>query len=125
MLVIKNAKIFTSAQKVYEKGDILIESGKIKAIAESLETPEGAQIIDANGLTAMPGMVDAHSHIGLFGDGNGQDANEMTCNATPQIESYYGIDPEDKAFERVCKAALPFRQSHRAAEMSSADWCAQ
>ena len=51
MLVIKNAKIFTSAQKVYEKGDILIESGKIKAIAESLETPEGAQIIDANGLT--------------------------------------------------------------------------
>ena len=59
MLVIKNAKIFTSAQKVYEKGDILIESGKIKAIAESLETPEGAQIIDANGLTAMPGMVDA------------------------------------------------------------------
>ena len=74
MLVIKNAKIFTSAQKVYEKGDILIESGKIKAIAESLETPEGAQIIGANGLTAMPGIVDAHSHIGVFGDGKGQDA---------------------------------------------------
>lgn len=106
MLVIRNAKIYTCAGKIYEQADILIDGQKIAAIGENLDVPPQTKSIDADGLVAMPGIVDAHSHIGLFGDGSGQDANEMTANATPEVESYYGIDIGDKAFQRVCRAGI-------------------
>ena len=106
MLVIKNAKIFTSAGKFYEKADMLLNSGKIEKIAEKIEIPEDAQVIDAENLTAIPGIVDAHSHIGTFGIGGDQDANEMTKNATPEIEVLYGIDTDSKAFQRVLRSGI-------------------
>lgn len=106
MLVIKNAKIFTSAGKVYEKADMLLDSGKIEKIAEKIEIPQDAQVIDAENLTAIPGIVDAHSHIGTFGIGGDQDANEMTKNATPEIEVLYGIDTDSKAFQKVLRSGI-------------------
>lgn len=106
MLVIRNAKIYTCAGKIYEQADILIDGQKIAAIGENLDVPPQTKSIDSDGLVAMPGIVDAHSHVGLFGDGSGQDANEMTANATPEVESYYGIDIGDKAFQRVCRAGI-------------------
>ncbi len=107
MLVIKNARIFTAAEKDYEKGSILIKGGKIAAIGSDLSAPEGVEAIDAEGLFAMPGIVDAHSHIGGFGaNGEDQDLNEMTANATPAAESYYAIDPASKDFERAVSAGI-------------------
>ncbi len=107
MLVIKNARIFTAADKDYEKGSILIDGGKIAAIGSDLNVPEGAETIDASGLFAMPGIVDAHSHIGGFGaNGEDQDLNEMTANATAAVESYYAIDPTSKDFERALRAGI-------------------
>ena len=104
-MVIKNAKIFTS-RKIYEKADMLLNSGKIEKIAEKIEIPEDAQVIDAENLTAIPGIVDAHSHIGTFGIGGDQDANEVTKNATPEIEVLYGIDTDLKAFQRVLRSGI-------------------
>jgi len=44
--------------------DLLISNGKIKAIAPTGEIPPaGANIIDGKGLTAMPGLIDSHTHI--------------------------------------------------------------
>lgn len=107
MLVIKNAKIYTSANKVYENGVIIVESGKIKAVGENIEIPNGAEVIDASGLIATPGIIDAHSHIGGFGSTMAeQDLNEMTANATPQVESLYSIDTFSKDFERVIKVGI-------------------
>ena len=106
MLVIKDAKIYTSAGKVYEKGDILIEDGKIVDIGENLSWDQG-EIIDANGLVVIPGIVDAHSHIGGFGSTmDDQDLNEMTKNATPEVESIYSIDTKSPEFKRVTKGGI-------------------
>ena len=106
MLVIKNAQIFTSAGQVYPCGDILIDGQKICGVGQQMEVPAGAQVIDVAGLTAIPGIVDAHSHIGTFGAGGEQDANEMTRNATPEIEVLYSIDTESKMFHRALKAGI-------------------
>lgn len=106
MLVIKGAKIYTSADKVIQKGDILIENGKIKDIGTSMNV-KGGTIIDAEGLIATPGIIDAHSHISGFGaDMDDQDLNEMTNNATPQVEAIYSVDTSSKMFERVIQSGI-------------------
>jgi len=106
MLVIKNGKIFTSANGVIEKGNILIENGKIQGISE-IEDWGCKNIIDASGLVVIPGIVDAHSHIGGFGsDMSDPDLNEMTNNSTPQMESIYSIDTESYMFKRALKAGI-------------------
>lgn len=106
MLLIKGAKIYTSAGRVLECGDILVEGSKIKDVGPAIEAPE-AEIIDANGLVAIPGIIDAHSHIGGFDKGMGdQDVNEMTGHSTPQVEAIYAIDTSSEAFAQAARAGI-------------------
>ena len=56
------------------QGDVLIENGRIAAIAPRLDRPEGAEVIDAAGMIVMPGLVNGHLHTwqsalrGIAGD---------------------------------------------------------
>ncbi|ONI39533.1 hypothetical protein AN639_01700 [Candidatus Epulonipiscium fishelsonii] len=107
MLVIKDAKIYTSANKIYEKGTIVIENGKITQVGEEVTISENAKVIDAKGLVVTAGIIDAHSHIGGFGRTmEEQDLNEMTNHSTPEIESYYGIDFTSPMFTRAYTAGI-------------------
>lgn len=106
MLVIRNAKIYTSANWVIEKGYIVIEDGKIVDVGEDLEW-DAEDVIDADGLVVTPGIVDAHSHIGGFGtDMSDQDLNEMTKNSTPEVEAVYSIDTKSNMFERAVRSGI-------------------
>ena len=102
MRAIINGKVYTMAGKVIEGGTILIEAGKIKAVGANLPLPHGTEIIDANHKLVMPGIVDAHTHIGIFEQGigfEGADGNEMTNPATPHLRAIDGINPMDPAFK--------------------------
>lgn len=107
MLVIKDAKIFTSsAIGVLENHDILIEDGKIKEISQNIKI-DNAQVIDAKGLVVIPGIVDAHSHVGGFGvDTTSPDLNEMTSPSTPEVEAIYAIDPSTRDFKRNLESGI-------------------
>lgn len=107
MLVIKNAKIFTSGDRgVLEDYDILIKDDKIKEISQNVSAAD-AQVIDAKGFVVIPGIVDAHSHIGGFGiDAASSDLNEMTNPSTPEVEAIYAIDPSTRDFKRVLEAGI-------------------
>lgn len=61
-LVIKNGIIVNPARKQHEKGDIVIENGKILSIGGTADT-EGAEVYDANGLFVAPGLIDMHVHL--------------------------------------------------------------
>lgn len=107
MLVIQNAHIFTAAKtkkKDYKKASILIDRDKIVEVGH-FEIPTDARIIDASGLFVMPGLVDAHSHIGGF-NREEQDLNEMTNHATPSVEAFYGIDCTSEDFQKAVKAGI-------------------
>jgi imidazolonepropionase-like amidohydrolase len=109
MLFIRNAKILTMAGRDYERGDILIENGKIAAIGDGISSPTDAQIIDANGLWALPGFIDAHCHLGMWEDGmgfEGADGNEMTDPVTPQLRAIDAINPEDPCFREAREAGI-------------------
>ncbi len=107
MLVIKDAKIFTSsARGVLENHDILIEDGRIKEISQNIKV-DNAQVIDAKGLVVIPGIVDAHSHVGGFGvDTTSPDLNEMTNPSTPEVEAIYAIDPSTRDFKRNLESGI-------------------
>ena len=62
-----NANIITmEGDEVISNGSIIVEGNKIKAIGENLEIPSAAKVIDCEGKTIMPGLIDVHAHLGAF-----------------------------------------------------------
>lgn len=107
MLIIKNANIYTMAGSRYDNGFVACSGDKIAAVGpmtECLETGPDDQVIDAAGMVLMPGLVDAHCHVGMVEDAmgfEGDDVNEMTDPVTPHLRAIDGINPYDRAFEEA------------------------
>lgn len=102
MLALKNGKVLTMAGKDFEKGTILVENGKILDVGNRVTIPEGAEVIDVSGMVVMPGIIDAHAHLGIYEEGigdEGEDTNEMTDPVTPHLRAIDAVNPEDKGFE--------------------------
>ncbi len=100
-MIIRNAVIHDAVHKKAYKGDILVRDGKLVLVGGKAEPEAGREeeILDASGLHAYPGFVDAHSHIGLDGyggpTGTTYDYNEMNDICCPQLrgmDSYYAQD---------------------------------
>jgi imidazolonepropionase-like amidohydrolase len=67
------------------------------------------QIYDAAGGWVLPGLVDIHTHLGLFGDGvgfEGEDCNEVGDPITPQLRVIDGINPGDETFRESLEAGI-------------------
>jgi imidazolonepropionase-like amidohydrolase len=109
MLLIKNANIHTMADRDYENGMILIEDGKIKEIGENINVSNGTEVIDVHGRYVMPGMIDAHCHVGLFEGGTGKlgiDGNEIVDPVTPQLRAIDAINPRDIYFKEASEGGV-------------------
>ncbi|MBQ6889510.1 MAG: amidohydrolase [Oscillospiraceae bacterium] len=102
MLLIKNGYIKPMVGPDMENSAVLIgDNGKILRVAETIEAPEGCQVIDAQGRLVTPGCVDAHCHIGLDNEAvgwEGKDYNEIVDPVTPQMRAIDSIYPQDEAF---------------------------
>jgi len=103
MLLIKNGNLVTMTDKgVRKEEDLLIDKGVIAALGPNLSYPEGTEIIDAAGKTVMPGMIDAHTHLGIFEEGSmneGDDTNEMTGPITPELRALDAVNPYDEGIK--------------------------
>ena len=115
LLAIKDGKIFTITEGVIEKGTILIEDGKIVKVGPRIKVPEGAEVIDASGKVVMPGLVEAHCHIGIWEEKigwAGSDGNEATDPATPQVRALDGIkaNADEGGLEAALKAGVTTAQ---------------
>ena len=109
MLCIKNGMIHDGVNREAFRGDILVEDGKIRAVGEVPVIPEGAEIVDAEGLQIYPGFVEAHGHIGLDGYGigyEGMDYNELNDIISPQMRGIDGVKPMDPAFAMAAAAGV-------------------
>ena len=67
-LKIKAGRLIDGTGEVLENKEILIEGNYITQVADRVEAPESAQVLDYSSLTVMPGLVDAHLHITMTGD---------------------------------------------------------
>lgn len=109
MILIKNGKVLTMADKNYENGCILIDGGKIIDIAEDIKAEGNVEIIDAKGGWVLPGLIDAHCHVGIFEEDmgfEGADGNESVDPVTPQLRALDAINPMDPAFEEAMEAGV-------------------
>jgi imidazolonepropionase-like amidohydrolase len=88
---IRAGKVITSAGDPIVNGVILVADGKITAIgpASEIEIPDGYTVLDHSDKFAMPGLVDAHSHIG----GSRGDINEMVYQTNPELRVWDQIIP--------------------------------
>lgn len=104
MICIRNGLVFDAVHEQPQVVDILIDQGKIVRIGECLEVPFECDIVDAEGLSVYPGLVDAHSHLGTSGSGigfEGNDTNEMTDILTPHLRAIDCIEPMDISFKEA------------------------
>jgi imidazolonepropionase-like amidohydrolase len=62
-LVITNARILVGNGQVIERGSLTVRAGRIATVAAGVATVPGVKVIDAKGMTAMPGFIDAHRHV--------------------------------------------------------------
>ncbi|MBS3810883.1 MAG: amidohydrolase [Halanaerobiales bacterium] len=98
MILIKDAQIITMAETNFKRGSILIKNGKIDKIADKIAVKDEYEVIEAKNLTVMPGIIDAHTHLGI-GEGGvgweGHDYNEMTDPITPHLRAIDAVNPSD------------------------------
>lgn len=92
-------------------GYISFNDGKITATGamDDLVLPDGAEVMDVSGCHIYPGLVDAHSHLGVFGDSlgfEGEDGNEITDPITPQLRAIDAINPFDRCFQEAREAGI-------------------
>ena len=101
-----NGILHTMASDVIRDGFVSFEHGKITATGrmDELQLPEQAEVLDVTGCHIYPGLVDAHSHLGMFGDSLGfesDDGNEITDPVTPQLRAIDAINPFDRCFQEA------------------------
>lgn len=107
MTIIKNARIITGDGRVIERGEVAFDD-KMRYVGENYPG-EADEVIDASGYTVTPGLIDAHCHVGLFGDSTGfegADANEDSDPIMPQLRAVDGINPQDRSFEDARRAGI-------------------
>lgn len=105
MLIIKNGMIFPVLGEA-RIADIAVENGKIQAIEKEIINDK-ADIIDATGCYVTPGLIDAHSHIGLIQTGTPDfDHNEASDPITPELRAIDSINPSDCAFAAARSAGV-------------------
>ncbi|GKX28328.1 amidohydrolase [Vallitalea longa] len=101
-ILLTNGLVYTMVNdEVPNVCDVLINGKKISKIGKNL-TEEGARVIDCTGKVVLPGLIDAHCHIGVFGSAMGErgvDGNETTSANTPELRGIDGINPFDVEFK--------------------------
>lgn len=106
MLLIKNGKVLTMAGVSYESGCVLIKDKKIYKVNKEISEKDYSitEVIDAKGMWVMPGLIEAHCHIGITEEKKGfegDDCNEMKEPVTPYIRAIDAINPMDSAFHNA------------------------
>ncbi len=110
MLII-NGIIHTMDGPVMENGYVAVEGSKIAQVGPMSDCPAKwrGETFDAQGGHVCPGFIDAHCHLGMFGDSLGfesEDGNEETDPYTPQLRAIDAVNPLDRCFSEARAAGV-------------------
>ena len=99
--LIQNATVLTGTGERLDEADVLFVDGKISQVGRDL-TSDDATIIDGKGKWVTPGIIDVHSHLGVYPSPSVEshsDGNEMTDPNTSEVWAEHSIWPQDPGFQ--------------------------
>jgi len=98
-LVFKGAKIYPVSGPPLERGVLVIDKGRVVAVGADAAIPPGATVRDVGGLVIIPGLVDTHSHLGVYSrpsviaNADGNESTDPVQGIVRAIDSLFPADP--------------------------------
>ncbi len=110
-LLFQHATVLTAAGQRFDDGHLLIDNGKIVSVGAGLgdSAVKNVKVIDATGMYLTPGLIDTHSHNGVYpspGTQGNADGNEATAPITAQVRSQDGFWPQDPNLWRAISGGI-------------------
>lgn len=104
--IIHNARVLTMTGKTFNPGYVIVDAQRLIDVQEGRPAADligsfTGRIYDASGKYLLPGIIDAHCHVGLFDEGiavEGEDGNEKTDPVLPHLQALDGIFHDDRGF---------------------------
>src|SRR5688572_21914610 len=108
-ILIRNATVLTGTGARIDGGDVLMVDGRITSVGKGLDAPGDAQVIDAAGRWVTPGLIDVHSHMGVYpspGIDAHSDGNESTDPVTANVWAEHAVWPQDPGFQTALEGGV-------------------
>lgn len=93
-LLFTNVSVWDGTAEKLKKSEVLVKNNMISEVKSNIKAPDGATVIDGQGGTLMPGLIDAHVHFMMNADGgisaieNSSTWEDLAINAVKIAEMY-------------------------------------
>ncbi len=108
-ILIRGATVLDGAGAEFANADVLMQDGRIVSVGQALTAPAGASIVDGAGKFVTPGIIDVHSHLGVYpspGLDATSDGNELTQPNTAEVWVEHSVWPMDPGFGRAVAGGI-------------------
>ncbi len=112
-VLIQGATVLTGTGQRLDGTDVLIANGRIQAVGKGLTAPAEARVVDAHGKWVTPGIIDIHSHLGVYAVPAVKgldDGNEATNPVTSNVWAEHSVWPQDPGFETALEGGVTTMQ---------------
>lgn len=108
VLLLENGDLETITRGRLARGQLLVKDGRIAALGKRVAAPRGAKRFDLKGAFVTPGLIDAHSHVGMMEDGvpGDGDYNESTDAMTPDVMALDAFRTSDVALREAAESGV-------------------
>lgn len=101
-IAITGGRVVPVVGDVVASGTVLVLDGRVSAVGADVEVPDGVEVVRVpDGSWVLPGLVEAHAHMGVHEEGEGwagDDTNELTDPVGARMRALDGINPDDEGF---------------------------
>ncbi|WP_321389436.1 amidohydrolase [Emcibacter sp.] len=109
LTAITGATVLDGNGNMIENGIVIMDGGRIVVVGADVAIPEGAKVVDGSGKWVTPGIIDVHSHLGVYPAPDHKstaDGNEATNPVTADVWAEHSVWPQDSAFARALAGGI-------------------